>query len=137
MSLFRKRQIEKVYETLAPTLPDGHFPMTYRSCMTRGEPFFRMKEIEGTSNSETHIDVLENIGDITLYQLRPVTGKKHQLRVHLAALGIPIMNDRLYPDVQPGAADDFSLPLKLLARSISFQDPLTGQNRHFESNKEL
>jgi tRNA pseudouridine32 synthase/23S rRNA pseudouridine746 synthase len=137
MSLFRKRQIEKVYETLAPTLPGGHFPMTYRSCMARGEPFFRMKEIEGTSNSETHIDVLENIGDITLYQLRPVTGKKHQLRVHLAALGIPIMNDRLYPDVQSGAADDFSLPLKLLARAISFQDPLTGQNRHFESNKEL
>jgi tRNA pseudouridine32 synthase/23S rRNA pseudouridine746 synthase len=96
-----------------------------------------MKEIEGTSNSETRIDVLENIGDITLYQLRPVTGKKHQLRVHLAALGIPIMNDRLYPDVQPGATDDFSLPLKLLARAISFQDPLTGQNRHFESNREL
>jgi tRNA pseudouridine32 synthase/23S rRNA pseudouridine746 synthase len=111
--------------------------MTYRSCMAPGEPFFRMKEIEGTANSETHIDVLENMGDITLYQLRPVTGKKHQLRVHLAALGIPIMNDRLYPDVQPVAADDFSLPLKLLARAISFQEPLTGQNQHFKSNREL
>ena len=137
MSLFRKRKIEKVYEALAPTLPGGQFPMTRRSCMARGEPFFRMKEVEGTSNSETHIEVLESVGEITRYQLRPLTGRKHQLRIHLAALGIPIINDRLYPDVQPSAADDFSLPLKLLAKAISFQDPLTGQNRHFTSNREL
>ncbi len=137
MSLFKKRKIEKVYEALAPTLPDGHFPMTHRSCMVRGEPFFRMKEIGGKLNSETRIDILENMGEITRYQLHPVTGRKHQLRVHLAALGIPIINDSLYPDVLPLAADDFSLPLKLLARAISFQDPLTGQNRHFESNRKL
>jgi tRNA pseudouridine32 synthase/23S rRNA pseudouridine746 synthase len=137
MSLFKKRKIEKVYEALAPTLRDGHFPMTHRSCMARGEPFFRMKENGGTSNSETCIDVLENMGEITRYQLRPITGRKHQLRVHLAALGIPIINDRLYPSVLPCAADDFSLPMKLLAKSISFQDPLTGQNRNFQSNKEL
>ncbi len=96
-----------------------------------------MKEIEGKTNSETRIDVLENMGDITRYQLRPVTGKKHQLRIHLAALGIPIINDRLYPHVLPRTADDFSFPLKLLARAISFQDPLTGQNRHFKSNKKM
>jgi tRNA pseudouridine32 synthase/23S rRNA pseudouridine746 synthase len=137
MSLFKKRKMEKVYEALAPTLPDGHFPMMHRSCMARGEPFFRMKEIEGTSNSETRIDVLENMGEITRYQLCPVTGRKHQLRVHLAALGIPIINDRLYPHVLPCAADDFSLPLKLLAKAISFQDPLTGQDRHFKSNREM
>jgi tRNA pseudouridine32 synthase/23S rRNA pseudouridine746 synthase len=96
-----------------------------------------MQKIEGRTNSETHIDVFENRGDVTLYQLRPITGRKHQLRVHLAALGIPIINDRLYPNVLPRAADDFSLPLKPLARTISFQDPLTGQNRHFKSNREM
>jgi tRNA pseudouridine32 synthase/23S rRNA pseudouridine746 synthase len=137
VSLFRKRKIEKVYEALAPTLPGSHFPMTRRSCIVRGEPFFCMKEIEGNPNSETSIDVLENMSDITRYQLRPSTGKKHQLRLHLAALGIPIVNDRLYPDVAPSTADDFSLPLKLLARAISFQDPLTGQNRHFISKREI
>jgi tRNA pseudouridine32 synthase/23S rRNA pseudouridine746 synthase len=77
------------------------------------------------------------MGNITRYRLRPVTGRKHQLRVHLAALGIPIINDRLYPNVLPRVVDDFSLPLKLLAKAISFQDPLTGQNRHFESNRKL
>jgi tRNA pseudouridine32 synthase / 23S rRNA pseudouridine746 synthase len=137
MSLFKKRKIKKVYEALAPTLPENRFPMTHRSCVVRGEPFFRMKEIEDKPNSETRIDVLENMGKITRYQLLPVTGRKHQLRVHLAALGIPIANDSLYPDVLPCAADDFSLPLKLLARAISFQDPLTGQKRYFKSNREL
>jgi tRNA pseudouridine32 synthase / 23S rRNA pseudouridine746 synthase len=136
-SLFQKRKIEKVYEALAPTLPGGQFPVTHHSCIVRGEPFFRMKETEGRTNSETDIDVLEKMGNITRYRLRPVTGRKHQLRVHLAALGIPIINDRLYPNVLPRVVDDFSLPLKLLAKAISFQDPLTGQNRHFESNRKL
>ncbi|MGH9942967.1 MAG: pseudouridylate synthase, partial [Pyrinomonadaceae bacterium] len=61
----------------------------------------------------------------------------HQLRLHLSALGIPIINDHLYPDVRAGASDDFSRPLKLLAKSISFQDPLTGRERYFESGRKL
>jgi tRNA pseudouridine32 synthase/23S rRNA pseudouridine746 synthase len=96
-----------------------------------------MMEVEGEPNSETQIDVLEHQGDVTLYQLRPVTGRKHQLRVHLAALGIPIINDAFYPDALPCKADDVSQPLKLLARAISFQDPLTGQERYFASGREL
>jgi tRNA pseudouridine32 synthase/23S rRNA pseudouridine746 synthase len=111
--------------------------MIRRSCLAEGEPFFRMKEVEGITNSETRIDVLVNMGNITLYRLTPVTGRKHQLRVHLAALGIPIINDKLYPDVQPFKADDFCFPLKLLARSVSFPDPLTGQDRYFKSTREL
>jgi tRNA pseudouridine32 synthase/23S rRNA pseudouridine746 synthase len=136
-SLFQKREVQKVYEALAPHLPDVEFPMTYRSLMVEGERFFVMKEVEGTPNSETHIDILERKGDLTLYQLRPHTGRKHQLRVHLAALGIPIVNDAFYPVAQPCKADDVSFPLKLLARSIAFRDPVTGQDRYFESNRDL
>jgi tRNA pseudouridine32 synthase / 23S rRNA pseudouridine746 synthase len=136
-SLFHKREIRKVYEALAPTLQSGYFPMIRRSCLTEGKPFFRMQEVEGVPNSETCIDVLVNMGNITLYRLTPVTGRKHQLRVHLAALGVPIINDKLYPDVQPCKADDFSCPLKLLARAVSFPDPLTGQDRYFKSSREL
>ncbi len=136
-SLFRNRRVRKTYEALAPTLDDSSFPKTRLSRMLQGEPFFRMKEVPGEPNSETHISSLSNLGPITLYQLVPLTGRKHQLRLHLAALGIPVINDKLYPTITPSTDDDFSSPLKLLAKSISFQDPLTGQQHYFESGNRL
>jgi tRNA pseudouridine32 synthase/23S rRNA pseudouridine746 synthase len=136
-SLFRNREITKIYEALAPTQKDSEFPATRRSRIVRGEPFFRMKEVAGEANSETHISVLSNLGRLSLYQLIPLTGRKHQLRLHLAALNIPIINDKLYPELTTSDRDDFSKPLRLLAKSISFQDPLTGQQRHFESDRKL
>lgn len=136
-SLFQERKIDKVYEALAGTLPGAEFPLIYRSRMVEGKPFFRMEETDGEPNSETHIDVLKNGPSVTLYRLRPITGKKHQLRVHLAALGIPIINDAFYPDAQVCKGDDVSLPLQLLAKAISFQDPFTGRRHHFESKRKL
>ncbi|MGI8896748.1 MAG: pseudouridine synthase [Pyrinomonadaceae bacterium] len=136
-SLFRNQEVRKVYEALAPTLVNSSFPNTRRSRIVRGEPFFRMKEVAGEANSETHINPLSSLGRITLYQLVPVTGRKHQLRLHCAALGIPVNDDKLYPAMTFSDDDDFSSPLKLLAKSISFQDPLTGRQHHFESGIRL
>lgn len=136
-SLFQKREVNKVYEALAGSLRGAQFPITYKSRMVEGKKFFLMEESEGVPNSETRIELIEDMGDVSLYRLHPVTGRKHQLRVHLAALGIPIVNDAFYPDIQPCKADDVSLPLKLLARSIAFRDPVTGQDRYFESNRTL
>jgi len=149
-SLFRRRKVEKVYEALAPRVSGLSFPVRRFSRIVAGKPFFRMKEVEGESNSETYIDMLapsvtpaEQLGwsvkfcSITLYKLVPITGKKHQLRLHLAALGIPIVNDKLYPNMTYSEEDDFSKPLKLLAKSICFQDPLTGRECYFESSRSL
>lgn len=136
-SLFRDRKVRKVYEALAPTLENSSFPITRRSRIVRGEPFFRMKEIAGEPNSETNINTLSDLGSFTLYQLIPVTGRKHQLRLHLAALEIPVINDKLYPALISSDDGDFSSPLKLLAKSLSFQDPLTGRQLYFESAKRL
>ena len=140
-SLFRNRRIKKLYEALAPTLPELRFPLTRRSRIVPGQPFFRMTEVEGEPNTETCIDVLEHLDRLTLYQLLPTTGRKHQLRLHLSGLGIPIVNDRLYPEptcaADTDSDDDFSNPLKLLARSISFSDPLTGRECYFESVRKL
>ena len=72
-----------------------------------------------------------------LYRLQPHTGRKHQLRVHMAALGAPIVNDAFYPEALPCKGDDFANPLKLLARSIRFDDPLTGEARRFDSARVL
>jgi tRNA pseudouridine32 synthase/23S rRNA pseudouridine746 synthase len=136
-SLFQRRRVEKVYEALAPTRADLRFPHTRRSRIVAGEPFFRMKEAPGEPNSETRVEALEARGGLTLYRLLTLTGRKHQLRVHLSALGMPIEGDRLYPELREAAPDDFGDPLKLLARSLSFRDPLDGRERRFESGLSL
>ena len=136
-ALFRERTVSKVYEALAPHLPEVNFPFSYRSRLERGEAFFRSEETTGEPNTETHIDVLQRHGDLTRYELRPVTGKKHQLRVHMAALGAPILNDTFYPQALPCKGDDFSQPLQLLARSLSFTDPVSGELRQFSSTRQL
>src|SRR5450830_2074968 len=136
-TLFQRREVRKTYEALAPHLDGRDFPFTYRSRMVEGEQFFLMREEAGEPNSETIIDVIERRGEVNLYRLQPHTGRKHQLRVHLAALGIPIVNDAFYPLAQQCKEDDMSQPLQLLARAIDFTDPLSGEPRHFESRRVL
>ena len=136
-SLFRHRRIHKRYEAIAAALPGLAFPRVHASRLEEGEPFFRMREVEGVANSETRIDVIERAGEAWRYALEPVTGRKHQLRVHMAALGAPIRNDRLYPQLTPAADDDYTRPLQLLARSLVFADPLSGVERRFESGLRL
>lgn len=133
-ALFRERRIEKRYEALAPALPGASFPMCRRSRIERASPFFRMQETAGEPNSETGIDAVERGADIWRYALSPVTGRKHQLRVHMAALGAPILNDPWYPTLREHAE---ALPLQLLARSLAFVDPLDGAPRRFESRQRL
>jgi tRNA pseudouridine32 synthase/23S rRNA pseudouridine746 synthase len=114
-------------------LPDLAFPLVHKSRLVDGEPFFRMQEGPGASNTETAVEVREKQGDLWRYGLYPVTGKKHQLRVHMAALGAAICNDPFYPEVLKDAKDDYANPLKLLAQGLKFIDPVTGQAREFES----
>ena len=136
-ALFRERRIDKAYEAIAPALPGLAFPYVRRSRIVGGEPFFRMQEIEGEPNSETRIDLIERGDTRWRYALTPITGRKHQLRVHLAALGAPIANDSSYPTLQQRAAGDYSAPLQLLARSLCFSDPVSGRERRFESQFRL
>lgn len=132
-ALFRRHEVAKHYEAIAAWREDIAFPLTRSSRIVQGEPFFRQQEVPGPANSETHINVLETGGGWARYALSPVTGKKHQLRVHMHALGIAILNDRIYPPVYPTPDDDYSRPLQLLAKSMHFKDPVTGERRTFET----
>jgi tRNA pseudouridine32 synthase/23S rRNA pseudouridine746 synthase len=135
-ALFRLHQIEKTYEAIVAYRPLLRLPLTYRSRMVKGEPFYRMQEVDGEPNSETHIALMNVAGNYAKYQLKPVSGKQHQLRVHLAALGIPILNDPLYPE-QSAWKEDYAHPLQLLARELRFVDPLSQQSHCFRSELDL
>ncbi|UPG87566.1 pseudouridine synthase [Luteibacter aegosomatis] len=134
-ALFRDRRIAKVYEAIAPPMPDRAFPFEYASRLERGEPFFRIREVDGVPNAITRVDVIEREGGRWRYRLEPVSGRKHQLRVHMAALGAAIEGDPYYPRLTETAG--FERPLRLLARELRFVDPLSGVERVFRSGRRL
>lgn len=139
-ALFRDKTVDKQYEAIAPARDDLPLPSVHRSRIEPDEKFFRQREVRGEPNSETHIERLETWGELARYRLSPVSGKTHQLRVHMNALGRPIVGDLFYPEVVhgPGHIDeDYDRPLQLLARSIAFTDPITGALRRFESQRQL
>lgn len=115
-------------------LPPTPFTLTTRQDNTRG--VLQARTIDGPPNATTIVDGIDPLGtDEALWRLRPITGRTHQLRLHLNDLGFPIINDPLYPDILPDADDDPSHPLRLLCREITFDDPLTGTRRTFRSER--
>lgn len=141
-ALFSGRTLHKTYEAIAPATEALTWPHIRRSrIVEHPNDFYRMCEADDGSapNSETRVEALEQRGPWARYRLMPVTGKRHQLRVHMNALGLPIVGDQLYPTVLHGPDDDedFANPLRLLARGIAFTDPVTDEPRRFESQQQL
>jgi tRNA pseudouridine32 synthase/23S rRNA pseudouridine746 synthase len=139
-ALFRQRAVSKRYEAIAPWRADLSLPLVVRSRLAESASFMQMEEISGAPNAETAIELLEVKGQLARYALRPATGQKHQLRAQMNALGIPIINDRIYPQLLPQAADgaeDYRQPLQLLAQSLEFVDPVDRRVRQFESRLRL
>jgi len=140
-NLFRDRVVMKLYEAIAPYSEDlsKKLPLTYRSRLEESEHFLQMQEVKGEANTDTRIELIEESEPWARYRLIPGSGKKHQLRAHLNALGVPIKNDQIYPVLTPYQEYELDLtkPLQLLAKTISFKDPLTGEYREFCSGQEL
>ena len=136
--LFARRAVEKVYEAVV-TLPAGlELPTTVRSRIVKQHGVHQACTVPGEVNAITHVTLQRELpGGRALVGLRPETGRTHQLRVHLAGLSAPIVGDDLYPVEREVAPDDYSAPLQLLARSIAFDDPLTGERRQFVSQRTL
>ncbi|MFI1886666.1 RluA family pseudouridine synthase [Streptomyces jumonjinensis] len=136
-TLFRDRLVRKEYEAVAPYDPAVALPRTVRSRIVKERGVLAAYEEAGEPNSESRIELIEHRGGLGRYRLLPATGRTHQLRVHMNGLGLPILDDPLYPVVREEQPDDYSRPLQLLAKALEFTDPLTGEPRRFESGLRL
>ncbi|WP_261717900.1 RluA family pseudouridine synthase [Streptomyces sp. FZ201] len=138
-TLFRDKRVRKEYEAVAPYDPALTLPTTVRSRIVKERGEMAAREVPGEPNAVSRIELVEHRNNgLGWYRLLPSTGQTHQLRVHMNALGVPILGDPLYPRVaDPVPAGDFRRPLQLLARALEFTDPVTGVEHRFRSGRTL
>ena len=130
-TMFARGEVRKTYLARAAADPSLEFPLTVRSRIIKERGRLQAFEEPGEPNAET---LVEHLGG-GLYRLTPRTGRTHQLRVHMASLGLPIIGDPLYPNIVDVASGDFSQPLRLLAYSLKFDDPINACYRAFTSER--
>ena len=136
-ALFRERRVSKTYEAIAPWNAALPWPVRRETRIVPSAHFMQQMEVAGPPNTLTDITPMQVHGALARYELKPVTGHRHQLRVHMAALGLPIEGDGIYPVLTPEGQVDYAQPLQLLAKSIEFVDPLSGKLQRFESQRAL
>lgn len=137
-ALFAEGRIEKTYRALAEVRePQHQNEWRVENRLVRGDPPFRMKTVPGLVNARSIIKLVDVHGDRGRFELHPLTGKTHQLRLHMSGLGFGIVNDRYYPELQTERADDFARPLQLIAARLRFRDPLSRHELDFESDRRL
>lgn len=136
-TLFRDRLVHKSYEAIAPHDPALGLPRTVRSRIVKERGVICAREEPGDVNAETRVELVAHRGALGRYRLTPTTGRTHQLRLHMSRLGVPILGDDFYPVLTDKPLDDFRRPLQLLASTLEFTDPITGEPRRFRSRLEL
>lgn len=137
-TLFQLGEVRKTYLALAQLCPDLELPVVVRNHIVKRRGSWQVEVVpDALVNAETLIELESHTGEVGVYRLTPRTGRTHQLRVHLNGLGIPIVNDPLYPTVQDIEVDDFERPLQLLAAELAFTDPFDGTEHTFRSVREL
>lgn len=135
---FERRAVEKTYRAVAPLRADLELPTIVRNHIRKVPGTWCAEVVPGALvNAETRVELEREVAGAGVYRLSPRTGRTHQLRLHLLGLGIPIVDDPLYPVVQDVPVDDFRRPLQLLAAELAFTDPVDGQPRRFRSVRSL
>lgn len=136
-TLFMRRRVHKEYEAIARYDPELALPAVVRSRIVKQRGVITAQEVPGEVNAETRVELIEHRDGLGRYRLLPLTGRTHQLRLHLSGLGIPIVGDDFYPVLTEKPLDDFTHPLRLLASTMEFTDPVSGQRRVFRSGRRL
>lgn len=136
--LFDEHRLRREYRAVARAArPPERREWRIESRIVSGEPWFRMRTAAGPPNAVTRV-VLDHWRDGRAgLRLYPQSGKKHQLRLHLAEIGLAIEGDRLYPELRPLAPPDFDRPLRLLAYRLRFRDPASGEELDLRSRHTL
>ena len=131
-SQFQARSVKKVYLALVKgnlTPPDGAIEAPIGRDRSHRERMAVATEDKGR-DARTNFHVVRYIGDYTLLEIRPETGRTHQIRVHLAAIGYPVVGDKVYGVKSPHLERQF-----LHASRLGFELPSTGE--YVEFNSEL
>lgn len=136
--LFENRLVRKIYHAISGNVPEGDIrEWNVENRLERGDPPFRIQSSEGEVNARSRIELVDINEGRSYFHLHPLTGKKHQLRHHMASIGFPIENEKYYPTLQDESPDNYERPLQLLAKELRFDDPITGEPRHFVSHRSL
>jgi tRNA pseudouridine32 synthase / 23S rRNA pseudouridine746 synthase len=136
--LFENRLVTKVYHAISGCVPVGDVREWHvENRLERGDPPFRIQSVSGNINARSRIELMGTNGGRSYFYLYPLTGKKHQLRHHMASIGFPVENEKYYPELQNESPDNYEKPLQLLAKELRFDDPVNGESRHFVSKRTL
>lgn len=136
-TLFERGEVTKTYRAVAAA-SERNWPITVESHIVKDRGVWQAREVEGAEpNASTTIRLVRSDGTVALFDIEPHTGKTHQIRLHMCRIGLPIINDPLYPTITGWDIDDFSQPLQLLAHRLAFTDPITGEPREFVSQRVL
>lgn len=124
--LFRERKVHKKYLAVVdgkPDPPEGRLVHWLKKNEATNKTTFFEKETAGASHSELSYKLQRVAGKTSLLEITPLTGRSHQIRVQLAALGCPIKGDLKYG----GSRGTSSSAIALHASALSFNHPTTGE----------
>jgi 23S rRNA pseudouridine1911/1915/1917 synthase len=120
--LVRRRELERTYVALVRGRP-----RSWRGRIEapigrdRADPLLQSLDTDRPRDAITHFEVERLLDSHALLRVRLETGRTHQIRVHLAAVGLPVVGDRVYGSPEPGLARQF-----LHAAELAFPHPVTG-----------
>jgi tRNA pseudouridine32 synthase/23S rRNA pseudouridine746 synthase len=132
-TMFARGEVTKTYLARSSVEPGLAAPQVISNRIVKRRGTLQATVEPGEPNAET---LVEPLGE-GRYRLTPRTGRTHQLRVHMAGLGVPIDNDPLYPCVDADELQNFSRPLMLIAQRLEFLEPANGLLLRFVSGRAL
>ncbi len=136
--MFKSGSVKKFYEAIGTKPSDNKVEeWLIENRIEESEDWPLMKNSDGPINARTVIRKIDEKDDLIKFRIEPLTGKGHQIRLHLQIIGSCIINDRYHPNLLPEMPDNFKNPLQLIARKLEFIDPISGERFMFRSSRKL